>query len=57
MLFVLKRFGVAHVTVTDLSPERLAFAERGGADLTAAAIDSVYDVVFDTVGSIRTGYS
>jgi threonine dehydrogenase-like Zn-dependent dehydrogenase len=54
MLFVLKRFGVPHVTVTDLSPERLGFAERGGADLTAPALDGVYDVVFDTVGSVAT---
>lgn len=54
MLFVLKRFGVRDITVTDLSPERLAFAKEGGADLTATGIDGVYDVVFDTVGSVGT---
>ena len=54
MLFVLKRFGVRDVTVTDLSPERLAFAREGGADITATGIDGSYDVVFDTVGSAGT---
>lgn len=54
MLFVLKRFGVRDVTVTDLSAERLAFAKEGGADITAAGIEGSYDVIFDTVGAIAT---
>jgi threonine dehydrogenase-like Zn-dependent dehydrogenase len=55
MLFVLKRFGVRDVTVIDLSAERLAFAQEGGADVAARSLDDgPYDVIFDTVGSAGT---
>jgi threonine dehydrogenase-like Zn-dependent dehydrogenase len=54
LLFVLKRFGVQDITVTDLSPERRAFAEAGGADRTAEAIDGSYDAIFDSVGAVAT---
>jgi len=54
LLFVLKRFGVKDITVTDLSPERRAFADAGGADRTAEAIDGSYDAIFDSVGAAAT---
>lgn len=54
LLFVLKRFGVRDITVTDLSAERRAFADAGGADRTAEAIDGSFDVIFDSVGAVAT---
>lgn len=54
MLFVLKSEGIADVTVTDLSQERLDHAGRGGADTVAQRIEGTYDVVYDTVGSAAT---
>lgn len=54
LLFVLKRFGVANITVTDLADERLAFARSGGADATAAQAEGSFDVVYDTVGTVST---
>ncbi|WP_038211763.1 zinc-binding dehydrogenase [Xenophilus azovorans] len=54
LLFVLKRFGVKDVMVTDLSVERRAFAEAGGADRTAEAIEGSFDVIFDSVGASAT---
>ncbi|MDQ1445616.1 MAG: hypothetical protein QOI20_2080 [Acidimicrobiaceae bacterium] len=52
-LLVAKRNG-AHVTVVDLAPERLEWAERLGADRTAVSLDGEYDVVFDAVGAAPT---
>ncbi|VTU24425.1 Putative L-galactonate oxidoreductase [Variovorax sp. PBS-H4] len=54
LLFVLKRFGVRDITVTDLSAERRAFADAGGADRTAQGIDASFDVIFDSVGAVAT---
>lgn len=54
VLFVLKRFGVRDITVTDLSDERLAFARALGADVTAAVIEGSFDVIYDTVGTVST---
>jgi threonine dehydrogenase-like Zn-dependent dehydrogenase len=54
LLFVLKRFGVRDVTVTDLSAERRAFADAGGADRTAETIDGSFDAIFDSVGAVAT---
>jgi threonine dehydrogenase-like Zn-dependent dehydrogenase len=52
-LLVAKHFG-AHVTITDLSNERLAFAARLGADVAAPALEGEFDVVFDAVGAGAT---
>jgi threonine dehydrogenase-like Zn-dependent dehydrogenase len=54
LLFVLKRLGVEDVTVTDLSPQRLELATRGGATRVGASITQVYDVAYDTVGAEST---
>lgn len=54
LLFVLKSHGIGDITVTDLSGERLDLALAAGADRTGASADGVYDVVYDTVGSVAT---
>ena len=52
-LLVAKHFG-ARVSITDLSTERLAFAERLGADVAGPALEGEYDVVIDAVGARLT---
>jgi threonine dehydrogenase-like Zn-dependent dehydrogenase len=42
------------VTVCDLSPERLAVADRLGAHTTTTALDGEFDVVIDAVGAGST---
>jgi threonine dehydrogenase-like Zn-dependent dehydrogenase len=42
------------VAVCDLSPERLAVAERLGAGTTTTALDGEFDVVIDAVGAAST---
>lgn len=54
LLFVLKRMGVNGITVTDLSEERRALAQQGGADHVSATAEGTYDVVYDTVGAAAT---
>lgn len=49
-LLVAKHFG-AQVMITDLSPERLAFAERLGADVVGAELEGEHDLIIDAVGA------
>jgi threonine dehydrogenase-like Zn-dependent dehydrogenase len=53
-LIVAKARGAGTVTVTDLAPSRLELARRLGADVTAASLESEYDVVIDAVGAGAT---
>ncbi len=46
--------GAERVEVTDLSPARLATAQRLGAAAGGSALEGEYDVVFDAVGSAAT---
>lgn len=46
--------GAASVTVTDLSPDRLALAQALGATATSLHKGDEYDVIFDAVGSAAT---
>lgn len=50
-LLVAKDRGASHITVTDLSPERLSLATRLGADEVASELSGEFDVVFDAVGA------
>jgi threonine dehydrogenase-like Zn-dependent dehydrogenase len=43
-----------HGAITDLSPDRLAFAERLGADSTTLSLEGEFDLVFDAVGASVT---
>ena len=52
-LLVAKHFG-AQVGITDLSTDRLAFAERLGADVAGPALAGEFDVVIDAVGARAT---
>jgi threonine dehydrogenase-like Zn-dependent dehydrogenase len=54
LLHVLKTLGIRDVTVTDIAPERLAFARACGADIVTDRASSIYDVVLDTVGATET---
>jgi 2-desacetyl-2-hydroxyethyl bacteriochlorophyllide A dehydrogenase len=54
VLFVLKKFGIDHITVTDVVPERLEYARLGGADKLEARPTGQYEAVFDTVGMEAT---
>jgi threonine dehydrogenase-like Zn-dependent dehydrogenase len=49
-LLVARHFG-AQVAITDLSTERLAFAERLGANATGPTLEGEFDVVIDAVGA------
>jgi len=53
-LFVLKHFGVVDVTVTDIADVRLELAARGGANRVGKSADGIYDVVYDTAGTVAT---
>ena len=46
--------GAARVEVTDLSPARLAAAQRLGAEVAGPGLSGEYDVVMDAVGSAAT---
>ena len=46
--------GAGRVEVTDLSPARLAAAQRLGAEVAGADLSGEYDVVIDAVGSAAT---
>jgi threonine dehydrogenase-like Zn-dependent dehydrogenase len=46
--------GAARVEVTDLSPARLAAAQRLGAEAAGPGLSGEYDVVIDAVGSAAT---
>ncbi len=46
--------GADHVTVTDLSEERLGVARRLGAGVTGPSLDAEFDVVIDAVGAAAT---
>jgi len=46
--------GAARVEVTDLSPARLAAAQRLGAEVAGPGLSGEYDVVIDAVGSAAT---
>ena len=46
--------GAARVEVTDLSPARLAAAQRLGAEVADPGLSGEYDVVIDAVGSAAT---
>jgi len=46
--------GAALVEVTDLSPARLAAAQRLGAEVASPGLSGEYDVVIDAVGSAAT---
>src|SRR6266566_104243 len=46
--------GAGRVEVTDLSPARLAAAQRLGAEVAGAGLSGEYDVVMDAVGSAAT---
>jgi 2-desacetyl-2-hydroxyethyl bacteriochlorophyllide A dehydrogenase len=46
--------GAASVTVTDLSPDRLALAKTLGATATGLQEEGEYDAIFDAVGSAAT---
>jgi threonine dehydrogenase-like Zn-dependent dehydrogenase len=46
--------GAGRVEVTDLSPARLAAAQRLGADAAGPDLSGEYDVVIDAVGSVAT---
>jgi threonine dehydrogenase-like Zn-dependent dehydrogenase len=46
--------GAARVEVTDLSPARLAAAQRLGAQVAGSGLSGEYDVVIDAVGSAVT---
>jgi threonine dehydrogenase-like Zn-dependent dehydrogenase len=46
--------GADHVDVSDLSPDRLAVAQRLGAGAAGPGLAGEYDVVFDAVGSAAT---
>jgi threonine dehydrogenase-like Zn-dependent dehydrogenase len=46
--------GAGRVEVTDLSPARLAAAQRLGAEVAGAGLSGEYDVVIDAVGSTAT---
>jgi threonine dehydrogenase-like Zn-dependent dehydrogenase len=46
--------GAGRVEVTDLSPARLAAAQRLGAQVAGAGLSGEYDVVIDAVGSAAT---
>jgi threonine dehydrogenase-like Zn-dependent dehydrogenase len=46
--------GAGRVEVTDLSPARLAAAQRLGAEVAGAGLSGEYDVVIDAVGSAAT---
>ena len=46
--------GAARVEVTDLSPARLAAAQRLGAQVAGPGLSGEYDVVIDAVGSAAT---
>jgi threonine dehydrogenase-like Zn-dependent dehydrogenase len=46
--------GAGRVEVTDLSPARLAAAERLGAEVAGPGLSGEYDVVIDAVGSAAT---
>ena len=50
MLYLLKKFGIDDVTVTDIVPQRLEYARSGGADKIEARPTGQYEVVFDTAG-------
>jgi threonine dehydrogenase-like Zn-dependent dehydrogenase len=54
VLFVLKKFGIDHITVTDVVHERLEYARLGGADKLEARPTGQYEAVFDTVGMEAT---
>ena len=46
--------GAGRVEVTDLSPARLAAAQRLGAEVAGPGLSGEYDVVIDAVGSAAT---
>jgi threonine dehydrogenase-like Zn-dependent dehydrogenase len=46
--------GAGRVDVTDLSPDRLAAAQRLGAEAAGPSLSGEYDVVIDAVGSAAT---
>ncbi|MFI5082897.1 MAG: zinc-binding dehydrogenase, partial [Streptosporangiales bacterium] len=46
--------GAGRVEVTDLSPARLAAAQRLGAEVAGPGLSGEYDVVIDAVGSVAT---
>ena len=46
--------GAGRVDVTDLSPDRLAAAQRLGAEAAGPSLSGEYDVVIDAVGSATT---
>ncbi len=46
--------GAGRVNVSDLSPDRLAVAQRLGAEAAGPGLAGEYDVVFDAVGSAAT---
>ncbi len=52
-LLVAKHHG-AEVAITDLSPERLAFAKQLGAASTTTALEGEFDLIFDAVGAQAT---
>lgn len=53
-LAVAKTRGVPEVVVSDLVRERLAVAERLGADSVAPRLEGEFDVIFDAVGKAAT---
>ena len=53
-LEVARRGGAGHIAVADLAPDRLAMAERLGADAVGPALDGELDMIVDAVGVAAT---
>jgi threonine dehydrogenase-like Zn-dependent dehydrogenase len=49
-LHAAKRHGATGVVVADPAPQRLALAERPGAEATTSTLDGEYDVIIDAAG-------